>query len=225
MPSRSLPITALPPGLGFTGYHDNLEFSLEIATRPAHPDLFVGLGRNILAHVVELDGQLAVSAIHQSHDLNRTRTAKVHQRVHRGANRSPGLPHIVHEDHHSIVHRGGHFGLTQQGPLARELEVVAVERGVEDPNDDVDVCDLLEIGGELACERNPTVRDRDQIEAFEVFAALEDFVCDAHQGAANRDVVHYDASRVLRAGIRMPVGLLGGHVRTFSASRDGIKRA
>ena len=84
---------------------------------------------------------------------------------------------------------------------------------------------LLEVGGELARERHTTVRDRDQVEAFEIFAALEDFVCDAHQRTADRNVVHHDASVVRRAGIRMSVGLLGGHDRAFSASRDGIKRA
>ena len=59
----------------------------------------------------------------------------------------------------------------------------------------------------------------------EIFAALENFVCDAHQRAANRNVVHHDASAGRRVGSQLGVGLLGGHDRTFSASQDGIKRA
>ena len=53
--------------------------------------------RHVLADVVRLDRQLAVSAIDQHDELNRLRPAEVDQRVERGANRPAGIEHVVHE--------------------------------------------------------------------------------------------------------------------------------
>ena len=97
------------------------------------------------------------------------------------------------------------------GRSPRADQVVAVERGVEDADRHLDAGDLAQVLGELARERHAAVRDADEVEAVEVLVALDDLVGDAHQGAADADVVEDDAlSRRARLGARRGALDLGG---------------
>src|SRR5919198_5017572 len=73
-----------------------------------HLDALVARGRQVLAHVVGADRELAVAAVDEDGELDAVRPAVVEQRLDRGADRPPRVEDVVDE----------HDGL----PLEREVE-------------------------------------------------------------------------------------------------------
>jgi hypothetical protein len=108
------------------------------------------------------------------------------------------VDHVVDQDDDAVVHGGGHLRRTQQRPLSRGREVVAVERGIENADDRLHVRDLPQIECELARQGNAAVGNGDQVEPLRILAALEDLVGDTHQGPANAGLVEDGPGAIAR---------------------------
>ena len=65
-------------------------------------DDLVGAGRQVLAHVVGTDRQLAMPAVDDHRQADGPRPPVVGQRVERGADRAPGVEHVVDQDHRPV---------------------------------------------------------------------------------------------------------------------------
>ena len=74
---------------------------------------FSEVGR-FLPDVVRLDRQLAVAAVDEHDQLDGARPAEVDQRVERGANRPPGVQHVVDEQDLAVVDRERDLGAADE---------------------------------------------------------------------------------------------------------------
>ena len=175
--------------------------ALQRLVAAAEDDPLTDRGGNVLADVVELDRKLAVAAVHEADHLDRPRTTEVHQRVHGGADRAARADHVVDEDHDPVVDGRRHLGQAQRRPLAARREIVAVERGVEDADGQLEAGDLAQVRRELSRQGHAPVGDRDEVEAAEVLVALEDLVGDPHERAADGGVVEDDSGRNFGAAL------------------------
>src|SRR6185436_1524174 len=109
------------------------DFVMTIHLLQPNLDALPARSRHVLADLVRLDGQLAVSAVDEHDELNGPRAPEVDQRVQRGANRPPGVEHIVNEQNHPVVDVEGNVGAADQRLRADGLahQVVAIQRDVE----------------------------------------------------------------------------------------------
>jgi hypothetical protein len=71
-------------------------------------------------------------------------------------------------------------------------QVVAVERDVESAGRQVVAGDLAQRAGDALGDRHAAAADADQGEVFDALVALDDFVGDAGEGAADAVRVHDD---------------------------------
>src|SRR5581483_9145811 len=85
--------------------------------------------RDVLTYVVGTDGQLAVAAIDQHRELDRSRAAEVHERVHRGASGAAAVDDVV-DEHDDLAVDRGHVGLRGVRGLPK-MSIVAMPRDVE----------------------------------------------------------------------------------------------
>ena len=154
--------------------------------------LVVGLGGNILPNVVDLDRQLAMAPVDECDDTDMGGATKIHERIHARADRPARADHILDQDHHAVIDGGRHLGAAQEGATPSGREVIAVERRVQNPEGYPLTGQAFEIVRENSAEGNTAVRDRHQIEPIDSIGALDDLVCHAHEGAANRLIVEDD---------------------------------
>ena len=150
-------------------------------------------------------------AIHEGNDLHALRSAEVDQRVHGGADGPTRGGNVVDQDHRAFVHRRRHLGPAQARPGAAAHQIVAIERRVENAQRNLEVCDLAQVRGEPARQRDTTVRDRNEIERLRVGVALDQFVGDAHEGPADGNVIE-DEAVVARFARRRGMGRPGRRV-------------
>ena len=92
--------------------------SVEVHAHPLAPR-----GRQVLAHVVGPDGQLAVAAVDQDGELHQRRAPVVEERVDRGPDRAPRVEDVVHQDHGAlgdveVEHRLAHHRHGAAAPAA-----------------------------------------------------------------------------------------------------------
>ena len=103
------------------------------------PHVLADARRQVLAHEVGADRQLAVAAVDQHRELDRLRPAELGERVERGADGAAGEEHVVDEHHHPAGDVDRHLGRAERLDLS-EADVVAVEGDVERADRHVDVC-------------------------------------------------------------------------------------
>ena len=158
-----------------------------------HLDALLERGRQVLADVVGLDRQLAVAAIDQHDQLDGARPAEVDERVERGADRAPGVEHVVDQQDATVVDRERHFGAPHHRLRPHRLahQVVAVERDVERAGRHVAAGDLAQRGGDAARQRHPARADADERELVEAAVPLDDLMGDARQRPRHAVGVHY----------------------------------
>src|SRR5581483_6980382 len=182
---RVRPIGALPSRLRFLDDHPVLAIVL------AQEDLD-GLppgGRQVLAHVVGADRQLAVAAVDQHGQLDHARAAQVDQRVQRGPDRPAGVEDVVDQDDRPVGDREGDVGPPQHRGLALAAQVVAVERDVEGPDRDRLALDRLEPRGDAAGQQDAAGPEPDQRQLPDAAGPLDDLVGDPGEGAVDPRVV------------------------------------
>ena len=127
-------------------------------------------GRDLLAHEVGLDRQLAVAAVDQHGELHDARPAEVDQLVERRAHGAAGVEDVVAEDDPAVVDRPRQMGPLDQRLRADGREIVAVESDVEGADGDLGPFHPLDLGGDLLGEGDAAGADADQQEGGEVAA-------------------------------------------------------
>src|SRR5688500_14057809 len=108
MPSRWRPDRLAGVSVACDTLNHHLVLSVDLLEPHLHA--LVARGRQVLADIVRFDGQLAMTAIDQHHQLNRARPAEVDERVDRRANRPARIEHVVDEDDPPIVNRKRDLG-------------------------------------------------------------------------------------------------------------------
>ena len=151
-------------------------------------------GRHVLADVVRLVRQLAVSAVDEHDELNGPRAAEVDQRVERGANRPPGVEHIVNEQNHPVVDVEGNLGAPDERLRADGLahQVVAIQRDVERAGGHVGIRDAIELHGNPSRQRDAALADADERQVIDAAVALDNLVGDARERSRHAVGVHHD---------------------------------
>ena len=141
--------------------------------------------RQVLAHVVGPDRQLAVTAVDQHGELDRPRPAEVAERVQGRAHGPAGVEHVVDEDHDLAVDaRRGNRGVTER-PGWTQPQVVAVHGDVERACRGGPPLGLGQLGSQAARERHSPGRDAEQNHVAGAVGALEDLVRDPGERAAD----------------------------------------
>src|SRR5450756_2291648 len=126
-------------------------------------DLVAG-GGDILPDVVGPDRELAVAAIHEDRQADRARPPEVHQGVHRGADRPPGVEDVVDEHDRAAVEVHRELRALDHRLLGDQREVVTVERDVQGADGEGDALVLFHGDGDPVGQGNATALDPDEHE-------------------------------------------------------------
>src|SRR5262245_20342557 len=133
-----------------------------------------------------------MAPVDQDRELDRARPAEVHERVHRRADRPAGEEDVVDEEDAPSLDRERDVGPLHDGVLDAAVEVVAVERDVDDAEGRQRAAlDLLHLPAEALGEVDAARADADQREVLASLVALEDLVRDADERALDRERVHH----------------------------------
>ena len=135
-----------------------------------------------------------MAAVDEHHQLDRLRPAELDQRVERGANRPPGVEHVVDQQDPLVVDGERNLGAADDRLGADRVphQVVAVERDVEGAGGHLVLVDALRMAGEPPGERHAARADADQRQLLQAAVALEDLVRDARQRPPDAVGVHHD---------------------------------
>lgn len=93
-----------------------------------------------------------MAAVNEDGQLNAARTAKVHDGVESGANGTARVQDVVHQHDALAVDAEGNVGGVDRGSEIGSV-VIAVEADVEAAERNVDALDLLDLLGELLCQK------------------------------------------------------------------------
>ena len=186
-------------------------------------DPLVPRGRQVLAHVVGPDRQLAVAAIDEHGQAHRSRPTELGQRVEGRTDRSAGVEDVVDQHDDAVVDPAvGNLG-APGSPDRVAAQVVAMERDVELADRDVGPLDLGDRRSETVRERDSARWDPEENEARGPLVAFEDLVADAAERPGDL-VGAEDVPRVGRGARRgWCTQVRAGPSRwtSFPASQDG----
>src|SRR5919204_5217632 len=161
-----------------------------------HLDALLARGREVLAHVVGADRQLAVAAVDEHGELDARGPAVVEQGVDRGADRAARVEDVVDEDDRAALERevelrrADDWLRVQRRLAAAHLHVVAVEGDVDGAEDGRDAGALLDEPPEPLRERYPAGVDADERDLVEVGVPLDDLVGDPGERPVEGGLVH-----------------------------------
>ena len=102
-----------------------------IGLQQSDVDDLVRAGRQVLAHEVGPDGELAMPAVHHHRQADRPRPAVIGQRVQGGADGAPGVEDVVDQDHGPVGDLGTEVGALDDRGVGQPGQVVAVEGDVQ----------------------------------------------------------------------------------------------
>ena len=154
----------------------------------------------VLADEVGADRQLPVAAVDEDRETHPARPADVVQRVERGADGAPGEQHVVDQDHGLVVDAARRDLGRQQRAGRLHPQVVAVHRGVERPDRDVEALHRGDPLGDPLGQRHTAAGDAEEHEVARALVAFEDLVGDP--GQCPVDVTGVENNSTVRRGIR-----------------------
>ena len=156
--------------------------AVDLGQLDVHP-FFEGR-RNVLPYVIRLDRELTMAPIYQHREFHCCWPAQVGEGIERGPDGSPGVKHVVDQNHRSITGVNREDGPAEHGSGAL-AEVVAIEANVEITHRDLVVFD----GGNglgQSFSQGPTAGvNPDQDQTIGAVVALADLVRDPFQGSAD----------------------------------------
>src|SRR5437667_4912599 len=160
-------------------------------------NLLAARGGDVLADVVGADRKLAMTPVDEDRELDRLRPSEVDERVHSGADGPAGEEHVVDEKDALALDGERDVRPVDHRILNAPVEVVAVERDVDDAERDgrtgLDLADGL---ADALREVHAARADADQRQVLGPLVVLEDLVRDADQGALDAERVHHLPSAV-----------------------------
>src|SRR5262245_9123806 len=198
-PSRCRCVNAMVPP---SALDDDLVHAVRF--REVHRDTLAAGGGEVLADVVGTNRELAVAAVDQDGELDRLRAPEVDQCVHRGACGAAGEEHVVDEEDAAALDGEGDVGSLHAGRLQAAVEVVAIERNVDDPERDPRTAlDLLQRATQPLPEVHAARADADQGQVLGVTVALDHLVRDPRERPLDGLGVHHLAGAVRAHGRRL----------------------
>ena len=132
-----------------------------------------------------------MTAVNENCQLDAARTAQVHNGVQSGADGTTRVQDVVHQHDALAVDAEGNVGSVDRGSEIGRI-VIAVEADVQAAERNVDALDLLDLLGELLCQKVAARDDADQSEVFTALVALENLVRDAGHRSIDGGLVHDD---------------------------------
>src|SRR5437899_2258241 len=164
------------------------------AVRLGEPDLnlLAARGGDVLADVVGADRKLAMTPVDEDRELDRLRPPEVDERVHGGADCPAGEEHVVDEEDALALDGERDVRPVHHRILKAPVEVVAVERDVDDSERDGRTgLDLVDGPADALREVHAARPDADERQVLGALVVLEDLVRDADQGALDAERVHH----------------------------------
>jgi hypothetical protein len=160
-----------------------------------HFDSLAAGGGDVLADKISLDGQFAMTAIHEHGELNPVRTAEIHERIHGGTRGASAGQYVIDEDDRFARHIEGNDGGMNLGRGVL-IQVVAVHVDVDLAEGDGVPPDRFKDPGEAFREMDATRLDAGEHDRFAIVIALGDFVGNAGDDAMDIERVE-EGSRIL----------------------------
>src|SRR5438045_3936640 len=125
-----------------------------------------------------------MSAVDQAYQLNRDGSAEVDERIKGCANGPAGVQHVVDQDHGLIADVDGDRGWAQRAWDAL-VDIIAIQRDVQLAQGQLDVFELPNPLSESPRERDSARSEADQDKVVGTAIALNDFMSQARDRAAN----------------------------------------
>src|SRR5262245_28869591 len=150
-------------------------------------------------------------AIHEDNQLNASRSAEIDERIEGCARRPARVQHIVYEENLAFIDGERNFGATHERLRSDRVphQIVAIERDVEGTGRNVGSGNLPQAACEPPSQMISARTHPDQGQIVNTSIALQDFVCDSGEGAADPVRIHNDgvtfhesSSRSLRAAVK-----------------------
>ena len=184
-------------------------------------DPLAGSGRKVLADVVRPDWKLAMAPIDKHCELYSRRTAELHERVDRGADRATGVEDVVDEhDRHPLDRerdaRGPNNRLAIRRPSSvAHVHVIPMKRDVESTDGELHPASLLDQAPKPGCERHSARLDPDERDVLEPVPVgrpvpLDELVGDPRKGLGDALGVQKSLRRCAIGDVRGQLSLLSG---------------
>src|SRR6266540_1930303 len=172
------------PLLQFSSCPFEIHHVLAVLLFQSHVHAIRRRARDVLADEVRLDGQLAVAAVDEHGQLHPARTAKVVQRVERGAGGPAAEQHVVHHhDRPAFQIKRQERRLDVRRGLA--VEIVPMHAHVDVANGHRMAPDALEQGAQSFGQVNAPALDPDDRHGVGRLVALGNFVGDPREYAVD----------------------------------------
>ena len=120
-----------------------------------HANVIAQIGRDVQAHNVGLNGNLAMASIDQNRQADACRPPQVADGVQGGANRPAREQDVIHEHDLGSVDVKRDLGASQHGPPRDVFEIVAIERDVDRTDFDILPEQPLQLLSQPLGEGNP----------------------------------------------------------------------
>jgi hypothetical protein len=163
-----------------------------------HLDAFLARGRQVLAHVVRTDRELAMAAVGEHRELHASRSTVVEQGLDGCPDRAPRVQHVVDEhDGHPFEREveGGRADerlCVQRRLTAADLHVVAIEGDVELTERKFLIGAFLDQPAKSLRKRNTATVDPDERDLIQIVVSLDHLVGDPGEGPIDRFSVEED---------------------------------
>ena len=159
-----------------------------------HPHIVATPRRQVLAHVIGPNRQLAMAPIDQHRQLDRRRPPVVDQRVQRRPNRASGEEHVVDQHDHRAVDIAGNAA-GQNPRRAAPRQIVAVEAVVDRPRRNSPPVDRLNRDRQPLRQRHPARLHPHQHQRLRRRMPLNDLVRDPRQRPAHPRLIQHRPGR------------------------------
>ena len=148
-------------------------------------------GGDVFAHKVSPEGQLSVSPVDKYGELDAGWAPKRKHGLDGGADCTPGVEHVVHDDDPSALNIKGKAEIADNRALRCLAKIVPVIVYVDAGAGDVNALNALDVVPYHLRERLAAAQHADYTGVVSPFVLLQNFVGDADNGAANGGVIHY----------------------------------
>src|SRR5438132_4578308 len=171
--------------LSYARHLDDLDLVATVGLHEPDPHVDAERRRDVLAHEVGADRQLAMTAVDEHREADRPRPPVVDERIHRRAHRAAGEEDVVDQHDDAVVDGEVDRGLADDGRVADAREVVAVQRDVQSTERHLDTLVRPDRVAQPLRKRIPARANANDGEGGEVALALDDLVRDPVDGATH----------------------------------------
>ncbi len=148
-------------------------------------------GRNVFAHKIGANGQLAVTAVAKDGESDRGGTSVAEHTFDGGACGSARVDHVIDEDDVFAVQLCGNVSVGGFGQFDGFCQVIAVEGDVDVTYRYTDALKSFDVGGDHVSKRKSAAAHADKDDVVGAAITFDDLVRDTRNGALYGGFVHY----------------------------------